>query len=110
MDKSIKVWSATTWITIQTLRQEEPVSVLAFNLDGSLLMSASEDGSVILWGSPTWKELANLVANERGTALTWAFSPDGRNLAVGTQKGAITFQRLRELIVPIGPGFALADR
>ena len=97
MDKSIKLWSATTWIAIQTLRQEGPVWVLAFNLDGSLLMSASEDGRVMLWGAPTWRELANLMASERGTALTWAFSHDGRNLAVGTREGAIKLQPLRTL-------------
>jgi WD40 repeat protein len=60
-------------------------------------MSMSNDGKVKLWEAPTWRESGSLVANERDTASTWAFSPDGRNLAVGTMDGAIKLQSLSAL-------------
>jgi hypothetical protein len=57
-------------------------------------MSVTGDGIVALWEGPPWREADTATADEHGTAITWAFSPDGRNLAVGTSKGYVKLQRL----------------
>lgn len=50
--------------------------------------------AVALWEGPTWRKADNATADEHGTAMTWAFSPDGRNLAVGTSQGYVKLRRL----------------
>jgi WD40 repeat protein len=85
----------STWLAFNPLLQQARLSVVAFNLDGTVLMSLSENGNVKLWEAPTWRESGSLMANEHDTASTWAFSPDGRILAAGTADGAIKLQALR---------------
>jgi hypothetical protein len=97
LDKTIKLWQLGTWLAVNPLLQQARLSVVAFNLDGTVLMSLSENGNVKLWEAPTWRESGSLMANERDTASTWAFSPDGRILAAGTKDGAIKLQPLRAL-------------
>jgi WD40 repeat protein len=93
-DHSVKIWSTTTWLTVQTIQHQYAIAQLSFNSTGSLLMSVTGDGTVALWEGPTWKKAGNATAGQNGTAKTWAFSPDGRNLAVGTTRGYVKLQRL----------------
>ncbi len=61
---------------------------LALSADGSTLASGSTDGTVRLWDTKTYEELATLdVGDERIYAV--ALSPDGSTLAAGTASGWI---------------------
>jgi len=95
-DKTIKLWQVGTWRIVNTLWHQARLSTVAFNLEGTELLSVGENGGVKLWEAPTWRELRGWIANERNTASTWAFSPDGLTLATGTTDGAIKLQPLRE--------------
>jgi WD40 repeat protein len=55
---------------------------LAWSPDGSCLASASQDGSVKLWNSATWQNIANFDTGGWSFCVSW--SPDGKRLAVGT--------------------------
>jgi WD40 repeat protein len=94
LDNVVKIWSLTTWMTIQTLSHQEAVAALRFTSDGRRLMSVTVDGRVTLWAAPTWNKVADFMADEHGAAQAWAFSPDGRRLAIGTNKGSIKLRSL----------------
>jgi WD40 repeat protein len=96
LDKTIKLWSTATWGTVQTLWQGERVSYVSFSADGKLLLSISDTGNIKIWQAPTWSAAATtMVSDKADRAYTWAFSPDARTLAVGTQDGGVLLQKLR---------------
>ncbi|MFN7992731.1 MAG: serine/threonine-protein kinase [Bryobacteraceae bacterium] len=94
LDKSIKLWSTEKWTAIQTLWHGERVSYVSFNPDGKLLLSISEAGNVKIWRAPTWSMAETLKSDKENRAYTWAFSPDARSLAIGTNDGKVLVQKL----------------
>jgi WD40 repeat protein len=68
-----------------------PLSALALSPDGALLASASEDTKhVKLWEVASGRLPADLFVGS-GTVKA-AFSPDGRTLAVSTEKGTLLYE------------------
>jgi WD40 repeat protein len=84
-DTTVRLWDATTGAWKQTLEHGEPVTSVAFSLDGKLLASVSSDGSSMsrlwLWDAVTgaWRQLALI-----GGAVL-AFSPDSKLLVLDSQ-------------------------
>jgi WD40 repeat protein len=81
----ITVWDITQRAKIATALQAGDINALAFNQDGSLLATASSNGSVYIWdtkaatyNSPLHKFKIN------GKALMVNFSSNGRWLAIGS--------------------------
>jgi WD40 repeat protein len=62
---------------------KDKVAAIAFNPDGKLLASSSNDQTVKLWDVATGKEIRTLTGH---TSSVWAiaFSPDGKRLASGS--------------------------
>ncbi len=70
------------------LGHSNTVHAVVFSPDGRLLVSASEDSTIIIWDVAARRELRTLRGGNNG-ADSVAFSPDGRTLASGDGDGVV---------------------
>jgi WD40 repeat protein len=71
----------------------EPATALAFNKDGKLLASGSQDQTVKLWDIPTAKEIATFIGHTKAV-LAVAFNCDATLLASGSADGTVRLWRV----------------
>ncbi len=89
---SVHVWSVADGKRVTTIQESASVRHLAFSPDGKLLATGHGggarrgDGSVQLWDTTTWKEIAFGQAH-RALVVSVAFSSDGRTLATASMDG-----------------------
>jgi WD40 repeat protein len=84
LDKTARVWSATTGTLLMTLRgHSEQVDSAVFSLDGTRILTASEDKTARIWDAASGKLLATLVGH---TAPLYgaSFSPDGTRVVTAS--------------------------
>ena len=88
-DGTVKIWNSTTGKMIQTFpAHTDSVVSVAFHPDGKHLASRGADLKVKVWdltatGQAVFTERCD-ATRKFGSAYTVAFSPDGRQLAAGT--------------------------
>ena len=88
----VMLFHAITGITTSVLRgHRDRILSLAFSLDGTLLVSKSNDMTIKLWDIQTGGVVRNLVdANSiHSISSAISISPDGTTIASGTRDGAI---------------------
>jgi WD40 repeat protein len=105
-DQAVQLWQTATGKPAARLAgHTDWVLCLAFSPDGTQLASAGYDGMVRLWEVPSGKMIKELRAapppppkTDGEPLIVWslAFSPDGKQLAVGTADGPIHLLGLGE--------------
>lgn len=68
---------------------KKPVWSVAFSRDGSLAASASEDATIVIWDTRTWRPKFPPLSGHKGAVYSVAFSPDGKTLASGGQDSTV---------------------
>jgi WD40 repeat protein/serine/threonine protein kinase len=84
---TIQLWSITgnEWLLLGTLSgHSNRVADLAFSPDGTTLVSASRDQSLIVWDVASQSQLFTLTGHEDAVEAV-AFSPDGTVIASGSR-------------------------
>ena len=107
-DGTVKVWNSRTGEVVQTLATRTPTRScsVAFHPDGKHLASVGADRKVKVWdltatGQAVFTEPCDAV-RKFGTAYAVAFSPDGRQLAAGSD-GAVKVWDWRNRSTPVTP-------
>lgn len=87
-DKTARLWHLGDGHAAAVLKgHTDDVTHARFNVDGSLLVTASADGAVLVWNMPMGRLVRELAGKSRPTAIE--FSPDGRTLLVGRRDGSL---------------------
>lgn len=72
------------------------MSILAFSPDGTLLATATDDGTIRIWDLATSRECAHLDGDDAKLYAGW-FSPDAKSLATTSVNGIL---RVRDWATP----------
>lgn len=86
-DKKTIVWDAKTGEALHTLDHTAAITCLAFSPGGSVLAAGGEDGKVATYPRPGWKAAKPLATPNQTSAVSLAWTADGKTLAVGDING-----------------------
>jgi len=84
-DRDVIVIQPGVTAPLRLSAHKDVVDELAFSPNGSRLVSASHDGTAIVWELPSGKQLGVLKGHEKDHEMAVAYSPDGKTIATGSE-------------------------
>ena len=85
------LWDAVTGKQVRTFfGHTAAIETATFNPDGSLLATASKDGTVKIWDVTTGENIGT-ISPLAGPVHNVKFSPDGKNIVLGAEDGVARF-------------------
>ncbi|MGI9065944.1 MAG: caspase family protein [Pyrinomonadaceae bacterium] len=85
------IWDVKTGSELQTIMRGRVAIDARFNSDGHVLAILDSMGTVSLWDTATGNKLRDVTTNDR-TVTSFAFSPDGRTLAIGGENSSTNLE------------------
>jgi len=79
--------------TLSILGHQADVLAVAYSPDGSLVATASKDGTAAVWKAASG-QLVHMLRDHRSEVTSVTFSPDGRLLATGSEDNTIRLWRV----------------
>jgi WD40 repeat protein/serine/threonine protein kinase len=87
-DNTVRLWNLSTGEKLTTLAgHERSVRAVLFSLDGKTLVTASEDRTIVLWDTATWRQRQRLEDTQQIWCL--ALDRDGKTVASGHNDGSV---------------------
>ena len=92
-DQTVRIWSTSKLGEPQLLLgHAAPVSACRFTADGRLLLTADQQGVLMIWNAEDGQNLGGLQHDE--AVLSLAVAPDGTQAVIGDAQGRVRFLRL----------------
>lgn len=87
-DQTVKLWDASTWTLIHTLRHSYPVFALSWSPSGDVMASGSLDTTIRLW-DPKTGSMTKTLEGQRSSIMDLAWSPRGDRLASASDDNVV---------------------
>ena len=87
-DCIVRIWDTQTGTAVKLSKHEDTVWAVAFNHDGTKLVSGGADNKAILWDVDREEAIAEL-GGHKGDVWVLAYSPDGSRIATGAVDGKV---------------------
>jgi WD40 repeat protein len=87
-DGTSRLWDLSTPTTLKFPGHKEDVNSVSFGPDGKQIVGAGNEGIVRVWNL-SGKQLAQWVANPRGTIWSVRYSPDGETIATAGAENTV---------------------
>jgi serine/threonine protein kinase/WD40 repeat protein len=95
-DGTARIWESATGQLLQICRHSQgAIEAVTFSPDGQLLATGDVQGTVRLWDPGSGQEAAQVNTGSMAPGQIWRlqFSPSGRYLAVGGERGVAIWRR-----------------
>jgi len=94
LDSTLRLWDTRSGRELRAFERKSPPPLFALSPDGSTVATVGS-GRIRLWEVSSGRELRSFAPHENFT-LTLAFSPDGRALASGGNRGLVILRSLAD--------------
>jgi len=88
LDRTIRVWDASTGEELTAIRQSDEVNSISVSSNGKRIAAGGNDNKVSIWDTETRKQLQTLQGH-KGDVTCVEFSPDGARIASGSHDGTV---------------------
>jgi WD40 repeat protein len=79
---AVRIWDVATQSRVQVIKTDSPVRHIGINLDGTLVVAASDDDVIHRWDAKTGAEIVPSL-RDTGPVKDLAMGPDGRHFVTG---------------------------
>ncbi|NJR41442.1 MAG: hypothetical protein HC767_01050 [Akkermansiaceae bacterium] len=94
MDNSVKLWNTETGALRQSLKgHSEMVSAAAWSPDGTMLATASHDGTTRLWSNRTGA-IIHVLEGHTHHVVSVAWTPRGDEVLTASEDGTVRIYRV----------------